>query len=160
MVAHTALTSVFIKVIDKASKKSPKFSALTLLNVSYIFFNKNPMDFSEPFPLFLSQHIFCFFRELESCWWTPLTATPNRWLPDGLRMASSLSQKQQLFDAFGAWRAMLRRTNAAQRLERVLRKHCQRIEAPEMVPRKTCAPPQKTGQVMQSDLFIPKLEVT
>lgn len=43
-----------------------------------------------------------------------------------LQMASSLSQKQQLFDAFGAWRAMLRRSTAAQRLERVLRKHCQR----------------------------------
>lgn len=43
-----------------------------------------------------------------------------------LQMASSLSQKQQLFDAFGAWRAMLRRTTSAKRLERVLRKHWQR----------------------------------
>jgi hypothetical protein len=41
-------------------------------------------------------------------------------------MASSLSQRQQLSEAFSSWRLQRQRSQAARRLERLLTKHLQR----------------------------------
>lgn len=43
-----------------------------------------------------------------------------------LQMASSLSQRQQLSEAFSSWRLQRQRSQAARRLERLLTKHLQR----------------------------------